>query len=69
MILSSVCYISLLFVSIIGATTGCDIIIRVKSLTHTPFHAQITAPNGKVSEKLVLNLFFYFHLTKQIRHL
>ncbi|VDM92029.1 unnamed protein product [Litomosoides sigmodontis] len=55
MILSPVCYISLLVVSIIGTTDGCDIIIRVKSLTHTPFYAQITAPNGKISEKKLLS--------------
>ncbi|EFO18508.2 hypothetical protein LOAG_09986 [Loa loa] len=51
MILSVIFCISL----IIGTTTGCDIIIRVKSLTQAPFHAQIIAPNGNASEKKLLN--------------
>ncbi|VDM15679.1 unnamed protein product [Wuchereria bancrofti] len=57
MILSLVFCISLLSFSIIQTTIGCDIIMRVKSLTHTPFHAQIIAPDGNSSEKLV---FFFF---------
>ncbi|EJW78581.1 immunogenic protein 3 [Wuchereria bancrofti] len=54
MILSLVFCISLLSFSIIQTTIGCDIIMRVKSLTHTPFHAQIIAPDGNSSEKKLL---------------
>uniref|UniRef100_A0A0R3RIE8 NTR domain-containing protein n=1 Tax=Elaeophora elaphi TaxID=1147741 RepID=A0A0R3RIE8_9BILA len=54
MIISLLFCISVLSFSIVRTTTGCNIIIRVKSLADKPFQAQIIAPNGKVSEKKLL---------------
>ncbi|VDO37268.1 unnamed protein product [Onchocerca flexuosa] len=55
MMLSLIFCLTLLSVSMVQTTNGCDIILRVKSLTETPFKAQIIAPNGKTSEKKILN--------------
>ncbi|KAK6107821.1 hypothetical protein QQG55_29755 [Brugia pahangi] len=55
MILSLVFCMSLLSFSMFETTTACNIIIRVKSLTRTPFHAQVIAPDGNTSEKKLLN--------------
>ncbi|VDK86313.1 unnamed protein product [Onchocerca ochengi] len=55
MMLSLIFCLGLLSVSVVQIINGCDIILRVKSLTQTPFKAQIIAPNGKTNEKKILN--------------
>uniref|UniRef100_A0A915PX54 Uncharacterized protein n=1 Tax=Setaria digitata TaxID=48799 RepID=A0A915PX54_9BILA len=55
MTLSVVIYVCLLSFLLIETVAGCDILVRVKSRTRTPFHAQVIAPSGKTSEKKLLN--------------
>ncbi|CAJ0582811.1 unnamed protein product, partial [Mesorhabditis spiculigera] len=41
----------LVFAVLLAAALACDIIVHVKSDTDKPFQAQITASNGKKSDK------------------
>ncbi|VDN07515.1 unnamed protein product [Thelazia callipaeda] len=54
MLANSLTFIFLIFL-MADLTTGCDIIIRVKSSTNTSFRVKITTPNGKSDEKLLQN--------------